>query len=368
MHLNILGIRGIPAAHGGFESFAAQFAPYMRDQGHSVLVYCQADEPRGEVRHWEDEWEGIHRVHFAPKREGAVGTMEFDAACVRDVVKRPGVDLVLGYNTAIFNSAERLKGRRIAMNMDGIEWKRDKWSLPAKAWFFFNEVVGANLCDVPIADHPEIARHISSRSFRKPVMIPYGSDVVSDAPAGLVTDLGLEPGNYCISIARIEPENSILEIVEAFSAKPRGMRLVVLGKLDEANAYHRRVRAAGGEEVLFPGPIYDLPVVQALRYHACAYMHGHTVGGTNPSLVEALGAGNAVVAHDNRFNRWVAGDSQFYFSDRASLEQVLDTLKADAPAFEAAREAARARHAEAFTWEHVLGEYERVLTDLAAKA
>ena len=367
MHLNILGIRGIPAAHGGFESFAARFAPYMRDQGHSVLVYCQADEPRGELRHWEDQWEGIHRVHFAPKREGAVGTMEFDAACVRDVVGRPGVDLVLGYNTALFNFAERLKGRRIAMNMDGIEWKRDKWSLPAKAWFFLNEVAGANLCDVPIADHPEIAKHISSRSFRKPVMIPYGSDVVSEAKVDLVTDLGLQSGNYCISIARIEPENSLLEIVEAFSAKPRGMTLVVLGKLDETNEYHRRVRAAGGKEVLFPGPIYDLPVVQALRFHACAYIHGHTVGGTNPSLVEALGAGNAVLAHDNRFNRWVAGEGQFYFSDRASLEHLLERLGNDKPALEAARKAARARHAEAFTWEHVLGKYESVLLDLASK-
>ena len=369
MHLNILGIRGIPAAHGGFESFAARFAPYMRDQGHTVLVYCQADEPRGGETAWEDDWHGIHRVHFAPKRQGAVGTMEFDAACVRDVVKRPGIDLVLGYNTAIFNAAERLKGRRIAMNMDGIEWKRDKWSLPAKAWFFMNEIAGANLCDLPIADHPEIARHVSRRTFRKPVMIPYGSDVVTDAPARLVKDLGLEPDRYCVSIARIEPENSILEIVQAFSSAKRGMKLVVLGKLDDSNEYHRRIRSAASTEVIFPGAIYDQPVVQAIRFHARAYMHGHTVGGTNPSLVEAMGAGNAVIAHDNRFNRWVAGQDQFYFADIDGLKSILDRIATDGEAaLVRARQASRERHAQEFTWEKVLSAYERVLVELASKA
>lgn len=367
MHLNILGTRGIPAAHGGFESFAAKFAPHMRDKGHQVLVYCQADEPLDGADRWEDEWNGIQRVHFAPKRSGALGTMEFDAACIGDVVKRPGVDLVLGYNTALFNSAERLRGRRIAMNMDGIEWKRDKWSLPAKAWFFLNELAGANLCDVPICDHPEIARHTARRSLRKPVMIPYGSDRIDDAPVEPIAGLGLSPDDYCVSIARIEPENSILDIVRAFSAKPREMKLVVLGKFDPANAYHKAVKAAAGEGVLFPGAIYDLPTVQALRFHARAYMHGHTVGGTNPSLVEALGAGNAVIAHDNRFNRWVAGDAQFYFGDTPSLERIISSIDDGSAAMEKARAGARARHEEAFRFDIIHDAYERVLLELAER-
>ncbi|WP_370030269.1 DUF1972 domain-containing protein [Qipengyuania mesophila] len=360
MHLNILGIRGVPAAHGGFESFVDRFAPYMRDRGHTVLVYCQADGPKNGLSCWEDEWEGIHRVHFMPRRSGAAGTMEFDAACVRDVVKRPGVDLVLGYNTALFNCVEKLRGRKIAMNMDGIEWKRDKWSLPAKAWFFLNELAGANLCDIPICDHPEIAKHTARRSLRTPVMIPYGSDKIDHAPAALIAGLGIAPDGYCVSIARIEPENSILEIVEAFSAKPRKMKLVVLGKFDPDNAYHNRVKAAG-DQVVFPGAIYDLPTVQALRFHARAYLHGHTVGGTNPSLVEALGAGNAVIAHDNRFNRWVAGDDQFYFSDREGLQSVLDAIDSGAANLTTARLSARKRHKDQFRFEIIHRAYEKVL-------
>ncbi|MCO6184854.1 DUF1972 domain-containing protein [Rhizobium sp. L1K21] len=362
MHINILGIRGIPAAHGGFETFAARFAPWLVERGHTVTVYCQEDD--GEAGPWVDTWQGIERVHFRPRREGAKGTMEFDLACVKHVLDRPGVDLVLGYNTAVFNILERFKGRKIAMNMDGIEWKRAKWSLPAKIWFFLNEIAGANLCSVPIADHPEIAKHVKKRCLKTPVMIPYGSDEIVEAPSEPLAALGVEPGKYLISIARIEPENSILEMVQAFSSLNVDAKCVVLGKLFDDVAYHRAVKAAAGPNVIFPGAIYDQSIVSSLRYHARAYLHGHQVGGTNPSLVEALGAGNAVIAHDNRFNRWVAGDKQFYFASTEEAASRMMEVFEDDQAVEAARSAARARHAEEFRWEKVLKAYESALLKL----
>ena len=365
MHINILGIRGIPAAHGGFETFAARLAPWLRDHGHSVTVYCQEDE--GEAGPWVDEWEGIERVHFCPTRGGPKGTMEFDLACVRHVLKRPGIDLVLGYNTAVFNILERLRGRKVMMNMDGIEWKRAKWSLPARIWFFLNEVAGANLCNVAIADHPEIAKHVAARSFKTPVMIPYGSDRIESAPEDAVRALGITPDNYMISIARAEPENSILELVRGFSTLDTDAHCVVLGKFDEGNAYHRMVKAAAGPQVIFPGAIYEPEKVAALRYHARAYLHGHQVGGTNPSLVEALGAGNAVIGHDNRFNRWVAGPDQFYFSNESEAASLMQRVLTDNASVEAAKASARARHAESFEWPMILSAYEQALADLDAR-
>ncbi|WP_368188421.1 DUF1972 domain-containing protein [Aestuariibius sp. HNIBRBA575] len=363
MQVNILGTRGIPASHGGFETFVGRLAPYLRDQGHDVVVYCQRDAPAEGPK--EDDYQGIKRVHFTPKRGGPVGTMEFDLACVRDVVKRPGVDLVLGYNTAIFNVLERLRRRPVVMNMDGIEWKRAKWGIGAKAWFYLNEVAGANLCHVAVADHPEIAKHVQARCFKTPVMIPYGADKITDAPDGPVRDLGLEPGRYFVSIARAEPENSILEMVQAFSSLQTDTKCLVLGNLSDDVPYHRAVQAAAGDNVIFPGGIYDPAAVAAIRFHALAYLHGHQVGGTNPSLVEALGAGNPVLAHDNRFNRWTAGAGQFYFSDTASAAAQMQRLLDDPAAAQAARDAARNRHAEAFLWDDVLKTYEDVLIDTA---
>jgi glycosyltransferase involved in cell wall biosynthesis len=361
--VNILGIRGIPAAHGGFETFAGRLAPYLREQGWRVNVYCQIEpEPNGRIReNYEDKWEGIDRIHIGTGRGGSAGSVAFDWSCIKDVVHRPGIDLVLGYNTAIFTIIQRLHGRKVFMNMDGIEWKRAKWSFPVKIWFYANEFIGANTASVPIADHPEIARHLRRHGCRRSVVIPYGADQIEEASTSHLSALNLDPGRYMISIARVEPENSIIELVRRFSARRNGLRLVVLGKLLNGQPYHDAVRAAAGPDVLFPGAIYEPAAVSALRYHAFAYLHGHQVGGTNPSLIEALGAGNAVIAHDNRFNRWVAGDDQFYFSNELELDLALAAVAEEGDRLQRARVAARKRHAAKFTWQRVLADYDDLL-------
>jgi glycosyltransferase involved in cell wall biosynthesis len=164
-----------------------------------------------------------------------------------------------------------------------------------------------------------------------------------------------------ISIARIEPENSILQFARGAANLPASFRCVVLGKLDDSNSYHREVRAAGGDTVLFPGAIYDHQVIHALRFYARAYLHGHRVGGTNPSLVEALGAGSAVLAHDNRFNRWVAGEAQLYFSTDDECARQMIELCVNDKRIAGARIAARARHKDEFQWPGVLSKYESTL-------
>ncbi|KKB77277.1 hypothetical protein VW29_18050 [Devosia limi DSM 17137] len=357
--INILGTRGIPAAHGGFETFAQHLALYLRDRGWNVTVYCQADNNAAHRR--EDDWNGIRRVHFGTAHGGPIGTVQFDLRCVLDVLRRPGIDLVLGYNTAILNVLQRLAGRRVLMNMDGIEWKRGKWPLPARAWFYCNEVIGSNTCSTAIADHPEIARHLARRSFRPAEIIPYGAASVSAAPVAPLDPFGLHPSRYMLTVARMEPENSILEMVSAFSARPRGMKYLLLGALDPSKPYHRRVRAAASDEVVFAGAIYDRPIVQALRFHAYACLHGHQVGGTNPSLVEAMGAGSAIIAHDNRFNRWTAGEGQLFFTDINSCSAALGEALTNSARITVARQMARQRHQQHFRWEDVLHAYEQLL-------
>jgi glycosyltransferase involved in cell wall biosynthesis len=157
-------------------------------------------------------------------------------------------------------------------------------------------------------------------------------------------------------------------MVEAFSRRRRGAKLVVLGSLDEQNAYHAAVKAAASDEVIFPGAIYDKSVVQALRFHARAYCHGHTVGGTNPSLVESLWCGNAVLAHRNRFNQWTAGLEQFFFSDIEECECMIDRILTDDVAVARAGRAARLRAAADFNWIDILSQYEEELAQLGGFA
>lgn len=251
--------------------------------------------------------------------------------------------------------------------MDGVEWQRQKWGLVAKTWFWLNDWAGCWLGNHLVADHPEIKRHLETRvRGEKVTMIPYGADSVTNAEASLLEPYGLAPGSYAILIARAEPENSILEVVRAWSRRVRGVKLVVLGKYESTHAYQRAVQAAASSEVLFLGAIYDKAVVQALRFFTRFYVHGHRVGGTNPSLVDALGAGNAVLAHDNAFNRWVAGSAGRYFSDESSCDAGIGELLDDSDALAAMRRAAAERHAAEFTWDKILADYERLLEQALA--
>lgn len=365
--LLILGTRGLPAAHGGFETFAQHLALFLVKRGWRVGVYCQDEVPVVTERFRSEMWRGIELIHTQVASTGPRATLEFDWHCVRDAASRPALSLVLGYNSAVFLPYLRLAGRKILTNMDGIEWRRPKWSRAVRAWFWANEWIAAWSSHRLIADHPAIADHLATRRPRRAItMIPYGGVPVAAASEARVRALGLEPGRYMISIARIEPDNSILTMVKAFSREPRGMKLVVLGTFVDGNAYHREVMAAAGPEVIMPGAIYDENAVQALRFHARAYMHGHTVGGTNPSLVESLWAGSPVIAHDNVYNRWTAGRAGLFFSDEESCSQVIDTVVRGDAVVAQMRAAAVRRAEETFNWEDVLEQYEREALALVA--
>lgn len=358
-HLRILGIRGVPAAHGGFETFAEYLAPYLVQQGWQVTVYCQQDSGSGIT---QDQWQGVDRVHIPVTTPGAAGTVVFDWLATRHAARTKDLCLTLGYNTAVFCALLRLKGVPNVINMDGIEWSRAKWGPVAKAWFWLNERAGCWLGNHLVADHPAIKQHLATRvRAGKITTIAYGADQLQGLPTAPVLALGLQPGRYLTVIARPEPENSLLEIVTAFSRQVRGVQLAVLGNYSDANPYHRAVKAAASREVRFLGAIYDKTVVQALRLHSLAYIHGHQVGGTNPSLVEALGAGNPVIAHDNAFNRWVAGDGARYFGDVDSLAMALHAVVNDAPLAQAMAAASQRRFADGLTWHSVLGQYKELL-------
>ena len=361
--LNILGTRGIPASHGGFETFAEKLALHLTGRGWKVCVYCQIDPDPTLPGVFEETWNGITLVKIQAK-DTALGSILHDFKSVKHVLGRPGIDLVLGYNTAIFNVAERLHGRHVVMNMDGLEWKRKKWKSYERAWLFFNELVGSNASSAAIADHPEIEKSVKSRSFKSLRMIPYGADRIQHADVSHIKKMGLEPGKYFVSIARPEPENSILELVKAFEAADlNDHKLVVLGKFSAENEFHRDVMDAAGENVVFPGGIYDADHVAALRFYCRTYLHGHQVGGTNPSLVEALGAGNPVLAHDNHFNRWTAGGEQLFFSSVEQCAEHMRSLAAGDSLCETLQMAALRRYERDFRWEDVLGQYEDLLLE-----
>ena len=297
--VRMLGTHGVPANYGGFETAAENIALYLVEHGWRAIVYCQTNHS-GPI--YEDEWRGIERVNISVPDLGWRGTAKFDWLSICHAVKHRDVCLTFGYNTGIFNVLQRIFRVPNVINMDGIEWSRKRWGLLRQSILYINERFAAFFGNQLIADHPELMTYLRTRApKRKITTITYGAHRIEDAPTDFVEALGLQPKQYLTLIARPLPENSILELVRGFSAKKRGISLAVLGRYEVTNAYHREVLDLASDEVWFLGAIYEPAVVQALRFHAIGYLHGHTVGGTNPSLVEALAAGNPVVAHNNEY-------------------------------------------------------------------
>jgi glycosyltransferase involved in cell wall biosynthesis len=366
--VRILGIRGIPASHGGFETFTESLAPYLVTQGWDVTVYCQRSDPDTETIASEEFCKGVRLKYVNVLTSGPLGTIFFDWSCTLDAAKNSaGVNLVLGYNTAIFALLFRLLRRPVIFNMDGLEWQRSKWSRPIRAWFFLNERLGCWLGHHLIADNPEIERHLATRvSGQKITMIPYGAEPVAQTGSATLQSLGLEPAMYALVVARPEPENSVLDIVRAFSRRPRGYKLVVLGNYDTVkHPFSRRVVESASAEVVFPGAIFDRAKLAEIRTFARLYIHGHQVGGTNPSLVEAMAASCSLLVHGNRFNRWVAGTSASFFDNTDECAAQLDALLDSPDQLRVMGAASKARFSAMFTWDKVLPAYANLLTHWA---
>ncbi len=358
--VRILGTHGVPANYGGFETAAENVALYLVRHGWRVVVYCQV-ENGDSIR--EDIWNGIERVMIPVTTPGWLGTSKFDLISVRHAARHRDLCLTFGYNTAIINTIQRLRRIPNIINMDGIEWSRARWGPMKQSILWSNERAACWVGNHLIADHPKIEVHLRTRApARKISTLTYGSETITAAPDTVPESYDLTPGEYLTLIARPIPENSILEIVQGFSRERRGVKLVVLGNYTPAeDEYHREVMAAASDEVVFLGGIYEPEQVQALRFHSLAYVHGHTVGGTNPSLVEAMGCGNAVIAHDNDYNRWVAEDSALYFTTPDDLHEALNEILSSSSLAKELGLNARRRHAEEFTWDHVAGQYEQLL-------
>ncbi len=359
--VRILGTHGVPAAYGGFETAAENVGLHLAEHGWRVIVYCQV-EGNGPVT--EDTWRGLERVNIPVNIPGWRGTSLFDLLSIRHATRHPhDVALVFGYNTGVFNVWQRLRGTKLVINMDGIEWSRKRWGFARQTILYVNERIAALNGHHLIADHPEIERYLWTRApKRKVVMITYGAHEVSDAPVEPVLERDLDPGGYLTMICRPIPENSILEIVQGFSTRRRSHELVVIGPYEpDSDPYHREVMDAASDQVHFIGAVYQPEVLQSLRVHGAMYLHGHTVGGTNPSLVEAMAAGNPVIAHDNVYNRWTAGDGAAFFTTAEDVDRELSRILPDPDTLDAMSRSSLDRYHAEFTWDHVAGQYEQLL-------
>ncbi|SFB78768.1 Glycosyltransferase involved in cell wall bisynthesis [Cupriavidus sp. OV038] len=363
----LIGVRGIPNRYGGFERLVEVLAPHLANQGHDVTVFCNNDPPVNETGADEDRWMGVRRRFISVRSSGPLGTIEYDWRSFKDVP--PGaVALIFGYGTGIFQRYLKQHNVPHAVNMDGIEWRREKWGRIARIWLRWNERAAARQADILIADHPEIQRYLQEELGKDSTMIAYGVDddaLESGDRSSLSHPLlsQFPDQSFSLVVARPEPENQIHVTLDAFERSGKKHPMVVLGNF-EVNEYGRQLRAKH-PDVHFAGGVYNAPVLNELRRRSSLYIHGHSVGGTNPSLIEAMAAGALLVAHDNPFNRWVMGGdgSGLFFRGAEDLAVHLDNPPS--PEVRASMiAAAKQRCVDQFLWRRILGQYDDVVAGL----
>jgi len=354
--LAILGTHGIPARYGGFETFAEELSVRLIQRGVQVTVYCESGQ--GEL---PGMYRGVDLVHIPAPRLGPLTTVLFDLRCLWHARKGFDVVYMLGYGASIFCFLPRLWGSTVWINMDGVEWARSKWGTLAKLWFKLMESAAMWTPNRVIADAHGVLRHLQSRHARLPSVsvIAYGAPVIDMAPdVGLLDEWQVTVGEYYLIVCRLEPENSVKEIVQGYLQSESRHPLIVVGSIDPATDYVKQLLQFDCGRVRFIGPVYDKVKLQALRYHTLAYFHGHTVGGTNPSLLEALGCGNIVIARDNVFNREVAGKVVVYFRQQPDLAgsiRAVESCPLDQMNF--VRVVAQGRIKKVYSWDSIADSY-----------
>ena len=373
----IIGARGI-GHHGGFETVVAELAPRLNTRGSEV--YCSARSSDGGQA--DTSFKGVRLMQFPftfPKTYSISKIFEvlYDSYFVVKAKYKLKCDTVYCLGVAAGLSLLLTKWSRStsAVNVDGLEWTRDKFGFVTKLFLRISFLACCIGCDRIVLDNKALIDHVPKKFRKKTVCITYGvtpidcskeSESVLTVGANEMTVL--KKGGYWLVVARLEPENNIHRVIRAYLSSSTTIPLVIVGDCSSMR-YKNTLNilansAMAGKKVVMAGSIYDKARLDALRCSCAAYIHGHSVGGTNPSLLEAMSAGNVVICHDNPFNREVSSNSAMYFSDEPSLADILNQIECAPSRFSNLGKSAMQRVDEFHRWDDIVIEHEKLFSEL----
>lgn len=365
MRFAMIGTRGVPARYGGFETAIEEIGRRLTDRGHDVVVFCRgAEEPR------LNSYLGMDLVHLPAARKKTLETLSHTAASVAHIVTSRGrFDSGIVFNAANAPLVPALRLRRlpIAVHVDGLEWKRSKWGPTGQRYYRMAERLAVRWADALIADAVGIVDYYDETFGVPTELLTYGAPILDDPSADKLEPLGLTPGGYHLVVARFEPENHVLEIVRGYAQSAAELPLIVVGSAPYADEYTKAVRRVAHDDprITMLGAVWDQDQLNQLYAHAVSYLHGHSVGGTNPSLLRAMGAGTAVLAWDVSFNREVLGGVGGFFDRPEAAARLIERAEADPATVQANAAAVQERARTEYRWDDVAAGYEDLLIRLA---
>lgn len=321
MRVGILGSRGIPNNYGGFEQFAQYLAQGLVDSGVDVWVYSSHSHPFK-----ESVWQKVNIVHcLDPENKiGQLGQFIYDLNCINDSRSRDfDIVLQLGYTSNSIWHKLLPRKAKIITNMDGLEWKRSKYSKTVRKFLKYAERLAVVSSDLLVADSEVIQSYLYDEYGAESTYIPYGATVCKTCKTELLDQFGVEPKSYFLVIARLQTDNHIEETIDGFVDSGTDKTLLVVGNYTSRYGNILVKKYASQKNIKFLGSIFDIETLNTLRANCLLYFHGHSSGGTNPSLLEAMASSAIICAHDNPFSRSILGNDALYFKTASDISLLI---------------------------------------------
>jgi glycosyltransferase involved in cell wall biosynthesis len=353
LRIAILGTRGIPNYYGGFEHISQHLAKGLVKKGHHISVYNSHRHP-----HQEKKWQDVTIIHcYDPEYKiGTAGQFIYDFNCLMHARKMHyDILLFMGYTSSSIWGALYPKNSIIITNMDGLEWKRSKYNKITQNFLKYAEKLAIKYSQFHIADSTAIQSYLKDKYRIESEFIPYGADLIQnqqekDKPA------------YYLLMARMEPENNIEMILDGFSQSNSQKQFKVLGNIQNNFGKFIAKKFKNDSRIQFLGANFDTQIVNSLQHHSFLYFHGHSVGGTNPSLLQAMANGAVIAAHQNPFNKAVLQDNGFYFNNANEVKQLIETVKKDDSTLKFVTNNYSSIETQ-YNWEKIINEYERFMLE-----
>jgi len=326
MKIAIIGTVGVPARYGGFETLVENLLTYKSNFDISYQVYCSKRSYEEKPKTYKNA-----KLFYLPFRANGSQSPIYDIVSIIHALFTADKLLILGVSGCVILPFIRLFSKKqIITNIDGLEYKRQKWGKCARRFLKFSEKMAVRYSDIVIADNKVIQNYVWTEYGKSSELIEYGGDhALIEAENSVLSEFNIPAKTYAITICRIEPENNIHILLDAFS-RMADKNLVVVGNWGRCNyGKNLRKKYAEYENIYMIDSIYDIKKLSALRQNALCCVHGHSAGGTNPSLVEAMNLGLPVVAFDVAYNRETTENKAIYFSNANALCQIVKNLNAE---------------------------------------
>ena len=364
MKIAMLGTRGVPASYSGFETCVEQLGQRLVERGHEVTVYCRSHH----ITYEGDTYKGMRLVKLPTVANKYLDTMVHSfLSSLHALPQDYDIALYFIAGNSLVTWIPRLVGTKTIINVDGLDWKREKWPELAKKYIQFAEYMATKLPNAYITDSRVVESYYLERFNSRSTCIPYGSEVEIVPPGEMLAKYGLEPGEYILFVGRFVPENCIHHLIDAYRAIDTDLKCVIVGDSAYAEEYvaSLKARAEGDERIIFTGYVFGKGYLE-LGSNAAIFVETSGVGGTHPALVEAMAFENCVVVHDTPENLETIGDAGFAYDGRIgapALQTVLQTLSDDPQLV--AQYAARARQfaKEHYAWDAVTDAYEQLFKE-----